>query len=77
MSAERIVLGPWIHAGSTIENFPAARVGDLLSMRACVADNYERKGHRFVELDVLAVANGERPVARVRQTAIYRLRSAG
>jgi hypothetical protein len=38
-----------------------------------VADNYERKGHRFVDLDVL-VLSGARPVAAVRHTAIYRPR---
>jgi acyl dehydratase len=71
---DNVLLGVWIHTGSTVENFSAARVGDLLSARSRVSDNFERKGHRFVELDVLVVANDERPVARVRHTAIYRLR---
>ena len=69
-----VVLGPWIHVGSSIENFAAARVADTLSARARVAANYEKKGHRFVELDVLVLANARTPIARIAHTAIYRPR---
>jgi len=34
--------------------------GDELTARARVTGNYEKKGHRFVELDALVVANGAR-----------------
>ena len=74
--AQNVVLGPWIHVGSKLQNFSAARVGDELTVRAHVTDNYERKGHRFVELDALVVANGRTPVARILHTAIYRPRQA-
>jgi hypothetical protein len=70
---QNVVLGPWIHVGNTVRNFSAARVGDELSVLARVAKNYERKGHRFVDLDVLVNA-GERPIAEVRHVAIYRPR---
>jgi acyl dehydratase len=69
-----VVLGPWMHVGSGIEHFAAARIGDELSARALVTDNYEHKGHRFVVLDVLVYANGATPVARIAHTAIYRPR---
>jgi acyl dehydratase len=69
-----VVLGPWIHVGSKVDHFAAAKVGDELTVRARVTANYERKGHRFVELDGLVVANGTAPVARVAHTAIYRPR---
>ncbi|MFZ3237873.1 MAG: hypothetical protein WA184_21210, partial [Stellaceae bacterium] len=69
-----VVLGPWMHVGSRIEHFAAARLGDELSARALVTGNYEKKGHRFVELDVLVYANGAIPVARIAHTAIYRPR---
>jgi hypothetical protein len=46
-------LGPWMHVGSRIEHFAAARLDDELSARAVITGNYERKGHRFVELDAL------------------------
>jgi len=72
--SHNVVLGPWIHVGSNIGNFAAARVGDELSARARVIANYERKGHRFVELDTLVLANGRTPIARVAHTAIYRPR---
>ena len=44
------------------------------SLRARVTGNYERKGHRFVELDALAIANGRTALARIAHTAIYRPR---
>ena len=69
--SHNVVLGPWIHVGSKIQNFAAARVGDTLSVRARIERNYEHKGHRFVELDVLVLARETSPVARVAHTAIY------
>jgi len=71
---ENVVLPPWIHTGSKVANFATARVGDELSVRACVAANYEKKGHRLVDLDALVVANGRTVVARVLHTAVYQLR---
>jgi acyl dehydratase len=71
---DNVVLGPWIHVGSKVQNLSTARIGETLSVRAKVATNYEKKGHRFVDLDVLVIANDERPVAHVLHTAIYRLR---
>jgi acyl dehydratase len=70
-----VVLGPWIHVGSRVDHFAAARAGDALTVRARVTGNYARKGHRFVELDGLVVANGNTPIARVAHTAIYRPRA--
>ncbi|MEA2841439.1 MAG: hypothetical protein QOF41_2769 [Methylobacteriaceae bacterium] len=71
---DNVVLGPWIHVGSKVQNVSAARIGDTLSVRARVAANYEKKGHRFVDLDALVIANDDRAVAHVLHTAIYRLR---
>jgi acyl dehydratase len=39
-----VVLGPWIHVGSKVDHFAAARTGDELTVRARVTGNYERKG---------------------------------
>ncbi len=69
-----VVLGPWMHVGSRIEHFAAARIGDKLSAKALVTGNYERKGHRFVDLDVLVYANRTTPVARIAHISIYRPR---
>ncbi len=71
---ENVVLQPWIHTGSKVANFACARVGDTLSARARVAANYERKGHRLVDLDMILVANGRTVLAHVLHTAVYRLR---
>ena len=71
-----VVLGPWIHVASKTHHFAAARIGDTLTVRANVTANYEKKGHRFVDLDGLVVANATTPVARIAHTAIYRPRAA-
>lgn len=74
---QNVVLGPWIHVASRVANHGLARVGEALTARGRVVANYERKGHRFVELEALVLADGERPVAQVRHTAIYRPRQVG
>jgi hypothetical protein len=70
-----VVLGPWIHVGSHVEHFAAVRIGEELSVRAKILANYARKGHHFVELDGVIVADGRRPIARVAHTAIWRPRA--
>jgi acyl dehydratase len=74
---DNVKLGPWIHAASAVAHCGLARTDATLTAHASVAANYERKGHRWVELDVLVVADELRPVAQVRHTAIYHLRHAG
>jgi acyl dehydratase len=68
---DNAILGPWIHVGSKMQLLAAARAGDELAARAKVTRNYEKKGHRFVELDALVVANGDTPVAHCQHIAIY------
>ena len=72
--SRNVVFGPWIHTGSRIRHFAAARLGDTISARARVTRNYEHKGHLFVEADVLVLANEVTPIARVEHIAIYRPR---
>ena len=71
---ENAILGPWIHVGSTIRYLGAAAVTDELTVRVKVTGNYERKGHKFVELDGVIVANGSKPVAHCQHVAIYQPR---
>jgi acyl dehydratase len=71
---DNAILGPWIHVGSRMQLLAAARSGDELTARAKVTGNYEKKGHRFVELDAIIVANGIAPVAHCQHTAIYQPR---
>ena len=53
-----VELGPWIHVGTRAHHRGLARDGDVLEVRGQVASEYERKGHRFVDLDVEITANG-------------------
>src|SRR5262245_61650286 len=72
--SRNVVLGPWIHTGSRVQHLAAASVGSLLSVRARITRNYEHRGHRFVELDALVLANETTPIAHVAHIAIYRPR---
>jgi hypothetical protein len=69
-----VVLPAWIHMGSVVRNLGVARVGDTLNVRARIARNWEHKGHKWVELDALVVANETTPIAHVIHSAIYRPR---
>jgi acyl dehydratase len=67
---DNAILGPWIHVGSRMQLLSAAKTGDEITARARVAANYDKKGHRFVELDALVVANGSTPLAHCWHIAI-------
>jgi hypothetical protein len=71
---DNAILGPWIHVGSKMQLLSAAKAGDVITARAKVTGNYDKKGHRFVEIDALAVANGKTPLAHCWHIAIYQPR---
>ena len=71
---DNAILGPWIHVGSKMQLLSAAKAGDVITARAKVIGNYDKKGHRFVELDALVVANGSTPLAHCQHIAIYQPR---
>jgi acyl dehydratase len=56
--SETVLLGPWIHVGSTIHNHAPIAIGDEVEVRGVVTANSERKGHRFVDLDVVILGAG-------------------
>jgi hypothetical protein len=68
-----VVLGPWIHVGSRVQHYAAARIGQELTTFGRVIGNAVHKGHKFVDLDILVRADGA-PVARIAHNAIYRPR---
>jgi hypothetical protein len=70
---DNVLLPPWVHVGSRVRNHGLARVGARLEANGVVVANYERKGHRLVDMDVIVAADGA-TVARILHTAIYRLR---
>lgn len=63
-------LGPWIHVESVARHHALVHDGQVVQTRALVTREWEHKGHRFVELDVAVLANGE-VAHRVAHTAIY------
>ena len=67
---DNAILGPWIHVGTRMQLLSAARIGDELTARAKVTGNYDKKGHRFVELDALVLGNGTTPLAHCQHIAI-------
>ncbi|CAL76946.1 conserved hypothetical protein [Bradyrhizobium sp. ORS 278] len=72
---DNVVLGPWIHVGSRMQLVSAIAETDEITARGRVVANYEKKGHRFVEIDALVVANGDRPLAHCHHVAIYQPRA--
>jgi acyl dehydratase len=72
--SHNVALGPWMHVGSTIRHFAVAHVGDELSVQARVTANYERKGHHFVDAEVLVLANRTTPLAQIAHVSIWRPR---
>jgi acyl dehydratase len=71
---QNVVLGPWIHVGSTLRFHGLARVGDELTLRSRIASNAVNKGHAIVAFDAIVVADGTRTVAGISHTAIWRPR---
>jgi acyl dehydratase len=69
--SHNVLLPAWMHVGSEVQNCGVAHVGDTLSARARVTQNYVRKGHKFVEIDALILANERALIARVIHIAIY------
>ena len=69
--SHNVVLGPWIHVGSSLQLYGAITHGSRISVRSRVTDVSDRKGHGFVDLDVLYVVDDERVAAFCRHTAIY------
>jgi acyl dehydratase len=75
--SENVALGPWIHVSSDVAHCDLARAGDDLEIRGRVARVWERKGRDWVDLELMVVAGGARPIARIRHTAIYRMPPPG
>ena len=68
--SRNVVLGPWIHVSSDVSLLGVLGDGETVEVRAAVLDEFERKGHRFVTLDVTIDSDG-RPIQRITHTAIH------
>lgn len=68
-----VKLGPWIHVHTRAQHRRIVRDGEELEVRGIVTDERDRRGHRFVELDVEITADGA-PAWSATHTAIWRPR---
>ena len=71
--SSNVRLGPWIHVESVTQHHALVRDGAKVQTRALVTREWEHKGHRFVELDVAVLADGD-VAHRITHTAIYQPR---
>ena len=70
---KRFIIPAWIHAASRITFFEALRAGADYEVRAIPEEKWNHKGHEFVRLYV-ALRRGQRTVAEILHTAIFRPR---
>lgn len=68
---ENVLLGPWIHVESWVWNLRTLSTVEPFTTRAVVIDNFERKGHSFVDLDISLLAGDTHPVTRIKHRSIY------
>jgi acyl dehydratase len=72
-----VVMPTWLHVESRVQHWRPVAVGEPVQVRGIVAEAFERKGHRFVAIDVAwMVGEGSRAaelVASARHTAIWQL----
>jgi hypothetical protein len=66
-------LPPWIHVETRTRHLAAAGDGEPVEARTLVAAAWERRGHRFVDLDVLVMGEAGAPLAHLRHIAIVEL----
>jgi hypothetical protein len=68
-----VALPPWIHVETRTHHLRSPEDGEEVVVRALVAGLWERRGHRFVDLDVLVAGEAGVAIAQLRHVAIYEL----
>jgi hypothetical protein len=71
-----VELPPWMHVETRTHHVAQVRDGEPVEVRALVAGAWERRGHHFVDLDVLVLGESGRPAAQLRHISIVQLRPA-
>ena len=71
--AASVALPPWIHVETRTRHVADVHDGEPVEVRALVAGAWERRGHHFVDLDVLVLGESGRPSAQLRHIAIVTL----
>lgn len=68
--------GPAIHTSSQINLMSRAPLGQTFTVTGRCADAFEKRGHHYIVNDVSLWTEAEQEVARMRHTAIFRLRTS-
>jgi hypothetical protein len=71
---QNMALGPWIHAASEAQHYSVARDGDPVSLRGRVIDLFEKRRNEYIVLDLGLFGEEGRPIAKIKHTAIIKLR---
>jgi hypothetical protein len=70
-----VKISPWLHLQTDSQNYAPIPRGSELIAEAVVGDLFERKGHEFVDLDVVIYFEATREAAMsARLRAIYKMR---
>jgi hypothetical protein len=69
-----MALGPWIHTASEAQHYSVARDGDRVSLRGRVIDLFEKRGNEYIGLELGLFGEEDRPIAKIKHTAIIKLR---
>lgn len=68
-----VALGSWIHTSSEVSHHAIAVDDESLSLRGRVAELYEKRGNEYLVLDLALFGEKDRPIARIKHSAIIRL----
>ena len=68
---------PSIHVRSHIQHLAPAFAGQTVTVAGRCVEAYERKGHHYIVVDGLIMAEDGAPLARVRYTEIFRVARRG
>jgi hypothetical protein len=71
---QNMALGPWIHTASEAQHYSIAGDGDRVSLRGRVIDLYEKRGNEYIVPDLGLFGEEGRPIAKIKHTAIIKLR---
>ena len=67
-----IKLGPWIHTASDVQHYNLPVMSEEIQLSGKILDAYERRGHHYVVLDLAAISESSKPIARIKHTAIIK-----
>ena len=70
-------MNPWVHLETQSQNFRPIPTGAAIVTEMSVVDFYEKKGHKFVDVDVsLFDEQDDACLTTIKLRAIYKLRGS-